>query len=466
MRRLVSLTGIIVLVALAMTIAPPLTEGQFATNTPSAAEADDETAATEPATDDSDTASTGGSLFATNTPAGPTDIPTTTPSPTATLTATATPSATPTVTNTPTNTPTPTPTPIGPFSYPDGINPLTGLPYPNDEAANRRNLIVKISNFPPIVRPQHGLNSADVVYEYEAEGGVTRFAAIFRSVAPERVGSVRSARLMDIDLSIMYQALLAYSGTSEPIQQLLLDNENLDFKLVSPIVGVEESQSNNCESSVFCRNTSLDVPREHTLFGNAQLMWDEATRRNINTGYKAFGFAFGEDPDPNGIPANDVFIEWWGQTNARWQYDEDTRRYYRYTEGVPHYDAATGEQVWVDNLVILQVEHKRRPDLFPEGATYESLDVDLVGQNVAYLIRDGQSYDGYWRRRDEELGSALQIIYGDNTPIKMKPGRTWVTVVRGLGNATLNEELVDTEATATVIAQTPTATPFDPNPDS
>ena len=52
---------------------------------------------------------------------------------------------------------------------------MTGLPYPNEEVRARRNLIVKISNHPPIVRPQHGVNAADLVFEYEAEGNVTRF---------------------------------------------------------------------------------------------------------------------------------------------------------------------------------------------------------------------------------------------------------------------------------------------------
>ena len=82
---------------------------------------------------------------------------------------------------------------VGPWDYPHGINPLTGLPYPNDEALKRRNLIVKVSNWPPRVRPQHAVNQADLVYEYEAEGGVTRFAAIYRNNAPEQVGSIRSA---------------------------------------------------------------------------------------------------------------------------------------------------------------------------------------------------------------------------------------------------------------------------------
>jgi hypothetical protein len=135
------------------------------------------------------------------------------------------------------------------------------MPYPSDEALARRNLIVKISNYPPVVRPQRGVNSADVVYEYEAEGGVTRFAAIFRSQLPEEVGSIRSARLIDIELVNMYAALLAYSGTSEPIQEILLSSD-FAFQLLSPSIG------DNCADVGFCRDEMMgeDVAFEHTLF--------------------------------------------------------------------------------------------------------------------------------------------------------------------------------------------------------
>ena len=104
--------------------------------------------------------------------------PTNTPRPTATNTATLTPTAsfTPTATAThtpsptPTFTPSPTATIVGPDEYPEDYNPLTGLPYPNEAAMNRRTLIVKVSNFPEVVRPQTGLDKADIVIEYEVEG--------------------------------------------------------------------------------------------------------------------------------------------------------------------------------------------------------------------------------------------------------------------------------------------------------
>src|SRR5947208_555196 len=80
--------------------------------------------------------------------------PTLVRTPTLAFTATRTPRPS----RTPTLTPTITPTTIGPLSYPENINPLTGQPYPNAEAKNRRNLIVKVSNYTPLVRPQSGLS--------------------------------------------------------------------------------------------------------------------------------------------------------------------------------------------------------------------------------------------------------------------------------------------------------------------
>lgn len=438
-------------------------------------------------------------VLATNTPLGPsatptliptatlTSTPTVTPSSTATFTPTFTPTSTPTNTPTPTDTPSPTPTPNGPFSYPEGVNPLTGLMYPNAEAQARRNLIVKISNFPPVVRPQHGLNAADVVWEYEVEGGVTRFAAIFRSNAPTRVGAVRSARLLDLELTQMYDAMLAYSGTSEPIQRLIISAPWV-FRSFTPLKG------DNCENAGFCRFPQDGLALEHTMFLDTTVLYNLATERGVNTGYRARGFAFTDQPDANGAPSEDVFIDWYGQVDARWQYDAVSGRWLRFTDGVPHFDAADGQQVWADNIVILEVEHNDRPEIFPEDASYRSVEIRLWEQGRAYLFRDGQYYQGYWQRRCDadnpaleataeatadpastlnwetnplwvertcfsEDGTALQLIYGAQIPMMMKPGRTWVEVVRWFGDVVISQQQIDVAATATQLAGTPTATP-------
>ena len=453
MRKTASVLVIIICsLSLLMSIASAQdTDIIFATNTPNSANIDP---------------------FVTNTPSGPTSTPTTPPSatftPTPTVTATFTPSATPTATDTPT----PTPIPFGPNVFPEGINALTGLPFPDEASAARRNLLVKISNFPPEVRPQSGINQADVVWEYEVEGGVTRFAAIFRSQSPDHVGPVRSGRLMDLELVPMYQSLFLYSGASEPVQQMFMRSP-WGLQIISPSVG------DNCEEAGFCRFPRDGVAFEHTLYVDLNVAWDRATRRGVNTGYRSRGFAFNETPDPAGTPANDIYIDWYGHISARWQYDPATGRYLRYTDDVPHMDALDNTQLWADNIIVLEVEHEERPDLFEPESRSASQQIDLWDQGRAYLFRDGVYYQGFWRRAcDANLaetptpvvgatvdrcysreGTAIQIIYGNNQSIMMKPGRTWVEVVRFIGNAVIDTNYADMAATGTAIQLGATPSP-------
>jgi hypothetical protein len=408
--------------------------------------------------------------FATNTPPGPTATPTAT----ATATFTATPSPTPTPTAT--LTPSPTATLVGPARYPDGFNSLTGLPYPNEEAMNRRNLLVKISNFPPEVRPQSGLNQADVVWEYEVEGGVTRFAAIFRSNTPSHVGPVRSGRLMDLELVPMYEALFAYSGASEPVQQMFM-RAPWAFQILSPSVG------DNCEEAGFCRFPREGLAFEHTLYLDTAQAWARAERRQVNQPFRARGFAFSEVRSEGGTPANDMFIDWYGRISARWQYNAATERYLRYTDGVPHFDAADGEQLWADNIVVLEVPHQERGDLFEPESRSASQQINLWDQGRAYVFRDGVYYTGFWRRPCDlqleetptpvvgepqercysNMGTALQLVFGNNAPIMLKPGRTYVQVVRFLGDAAISETLADMSATGTSVFLSATPTPIRPS---
>ncbi len=399
-------------------------------------------------------------IFATNTPSGPTVTPsltaTFTETPTATPTLTETPTATATFTNTPTptNTPSPTPTPNGPISYPEGINTLTGLPFTSEEAANRRNLLVKISNAPAIVRPQSGLNSADVVFEYEVEGGLTRFAAVFRENTPTHVGPVRSGRLVDFELVPMLEALFAYSGSSEPIRQLAL-NVDWGFQIISPQFG------DNCEEAGFCRFPDGDLAFEHTLYLDTSVAWPLGTRRTAILGRRVKGFAFAETPNPDGRPANDLYLDWYGATDGRWQYDPATERYVRYTEGVPHYDRADGQQLWTDNIIVLEAPHVERPDLFEPESRSASQEIQLWGSGRCYVFRDGVYYEGYWERANREPGTGLRLYYGNYVDIMLKPGRSYVEIVRWLGDVGVSTEYADMVGTSTQIAlsATPTNTP-------
>jgi hypothetical protein len=101
--------------------------------------------------------------------------------------------------------------------------------------------------------------------------------------------------LLDLELIPMYHALLAYSGTSQPIQNLILSSEYV-YQTFSPQKG------DNCEDAGFCRFPVDGLPFEHTLFLDTRILYEKATAREVNVGYRANGFAFNDVPDAGGSP--------------------------------------------------------------------------------------------------------------------------------------------------------------------
>jgi len=396
----------------------------------------------------------------TNTPRATTP-PTNTPRPSATpsSTPTGTATATPLPTQTPTATPSPTPTLVGPDDYPANFNPLTGLPYPNAEAAARRNLIVKVSNFPEIVRPQSGLDKADIVFEYEVEGGATRFAAIYRSQGTDFVGSIRSARLLDLELVMMFDGLLAYSGSNEWIRQYILDSD-WKWRALSPHLGV------NCPP--FCRYPQDGKAFEHTLFGNTYQMWEVATERQVNEGLPGRGFAFSDTPDPGGAAAADIFIGSYNKRqDTRWQYNPSDGRYYRWNSSLPHLDAVTGKQLAADNIVVLAAEHIDRPDIYESETGGTVIETALWGSGDAYVFRDGRWYEGTWWHTRGRTGLWLTYPGGEES-IHLKPGQTWIEVVRpymwGVAVQAEPEKIYATQTQSAALTATAIAPYITPSP--
>ena len=87
---------------------------------------------------------------------------------------------------------------------------LTGLAGP-DDAQWKPIVVVKVENN-SLVRPQTGLESADLIFEELVEGGASRFAAVFQSNIPDEVGPVRSVRHVDVSLAAPIADVFVFSG--------------------------------------------------------------------------------------------------------------------------------------------------------------------------------------------------------------------------------------------------------------
>ena len=158
------------------------------------------------------------------------------------------------------------------------------------EGTNGPVLAVKIDDT-NAAHPQIGLEDADVVYIEQVEGGLTRLAAIFSSVIPERVGPVRSARISDIDILSQYgRVAFAYSGAQ---------------KKLLPVINAANLQNLGAQAqppSIYTTDPNRIQPFAMVL--RADLLMAKVVEKNYQiTPAKNVGWSFGDAPE-GGKPLN------------------------------------------------------------------------------------------------------------------------------------------------------------------
>ncbi len=302
-----------------------------------------------------------------------------------------------------------------------GRNPLTGEVVDDPAALERRPIAVKLSNAPAdYTRPQAGLNDADIIYEHWTEGAVTRFTAIFYDTVPPNVGPVRSARLIDLELPAMYDAMLAFSGASVGVNQRLNASDFSDRLLRASEPG-------------FYRTGDTEKPFEHTLYIRLDQLWQAVGDKGLNRA-PTFGAynAFSEVPPAGGSPASKINIDYRTE-KVEWQWDETIGKYRRWMDFEEHLDANTEEQVTVANVIYLTPYHVNDANICEQinngVCAALSIEIQLWGSGPAVVFRDGQRYDVTWQR--EGRNDMLTFTDASGAPFPLQIGNSWVQVVPG-----------------------------------
>jgi len=342
-----------------------------------------------------------------------------TPTPTRTRVPTSTPL--PTFTPSPTFTPTPAFTPT-PTPWPANVNPLTGEVVADPGLLDRVPVAIKISNWPgQYVRPQAGINSADLIYEHYNEGWfASRWTAIYLGKDPLRVGPVRSGRLIDLELPAIYKAVFACWGFSDGVKEIFRDSDLYPDRVVS------YSLPETVDPDPFYRDFSRDVPLEHTGYTDAGRVRAWAEAHGISGRQPLEGMVFSEKPMVAGQPASYVLVPY-RSLDAEWRYDEASGRYLRWSDGEPHTDALDGQQLSAANVVVLYVPHWDTDIVEEPHSGALSIQFALWDSNRAAIFRDGVRIDGFWQRwkRDD----MLTLTDEQGNPIPLKIGNTFFEVV-------------------------------------
>lgn len=329
-------------------------------------------------------------------------------------------------------------TPVGPQPTADpNIDPLTGLAVRDAKLLDRRPLVIKISNYPREIRPQYGLNEADVVFEYYIEWLDTRFVGVFYGENAQQIGPVRSGRYFDEHLTRMYRAYYVFNF-ADPREYSYFLGGDLQKWLVVPGYGecppfFQDRVSRNI----------TDVLHYETYFDSTRFNDCLAADDADNTHQTLRGGSFSLTPPSGGATVDRVYTYYTRCSYNYWQYDATTGHYLRYQEVSPDQspahiddcsdtpqtyaplnDALVNQQVTADNVVELFVSHTFLNAGEQQDEVYH---INLVDSGKAFVFRDGLGYPARWLRTD--IDQPLLLTTEAGQPLDLRPGRTFFEVI-------------------------------------
>lgn len=326
------------------------------------------------------------------------------------------------------------------------LNPLTGLPVADALALERRPMLVKVSNHGPVIRPQSGLSFADHVWEHVMEGyQLTRYTAVYYGQTPERVGSVRSTRLIDVEhLVPMYGGILVTSGGSTNRQR-----PNTPPRIEERLRSTDWARRVVSESYIgdaaytkpylnrLANIPRAGVPRYHRLFAFPAEIWKLMSAKGLNDRQPLSGLVFDTNLPPAGVPTLEVDVDFPAKGPKHiWEYDAVLGKWRSWTQeqnvrrpgpAQPDVDYLTGNQLAFDNLVVIYANHADSDFIEDEAFNLKSVGVNLLGEGRAVLLRDGLRFEGVWKRYAPD--QLMQVFDVGGVALAYKPGTIWYHVI-------------------------------------
>lgn len=312
--------------------------------------------------------------------------------------------------------PEPDPDPEPEVYVPAGTNPLTGEPMEPD-FENDRPVAVMFNNL-KAAQPQLGISQADIIYEVPAEGGITRMLGVFQSLEGiGTLGSIRSSRPYYLELALGHDALYVHAGGSPEAYKDI------------PAWGVDHMDGVNggSDAKIFWRDAERrkTMDYEHTLVTSGEKIQEYAAahfRTEHKEGYIC-PHTFAEDGTPtNGAAAAQVTLKFSNYKTGVFDYDATTGRYLASQYGGPYTDGATGEQVAVTNVLVLETSISEIP-----GDTYGRLTVNLTGKGSGTYFCGGKCVPIQWSKADRN--SPFIYTLADGSPLTLGQGKSYVCII-------------------------------------
>ncbi|MDO4871891.1 MAG: DUF3048 domain-containing protein [bacterium] len=280
---------------------------------------------------------------------------------------------------------------------------LSGLEVDSAEKVNAPVIGVMIENSPN-ARPQSGLAEAEVVFEAIAEGGITRFLALYQQNHPDLIGPVRSLRTYYLDWVSGFDAGIAHVGGSGDALARVRDGSHRDldqFRL----------------AGLYWRASDRRAP--HNVYTTFENLANHGRSQGWNNS-NFEGFAFKEDSKSESPNASQIQIVLSGaQYNTFYNYNGECNCYSRGQAGAAHLDREKG-YILPKNVVALKMD-------MTLGADGLHNYYSTIGSGAAVIFRDGNAEVATWQKESESAPLKLKNANGED--VKLNRGQTWLVAV-------------------------------------
>lgn len=304
-----------------------------------------------------------------------------------------------------------------PEEPPKFYSPLTGVEVADESLTKRPVTAIMLENSPD-ARPQSGLKDAGIVYEAVAEGGITRFNALYQESRPGLIGPVRSLRPYYTEWAAAYDPAVAHIGGSHRALQMVRGGG----------YGVDLDQFFN--PGAYWRSSDRYAPH------NVYTSFDRLDALNAEKGKTSSNFtpfprievpaenkkkpAQSEEPAPAPTATSiDIDVSS-GAYHVNYDYDAASQTYLRKQGGEPHMDREAG-QIQPRVVVAIKVAMSLG---FEDGYREQ---ITTTGSGEAYVFQNGTAIQGTWSK--ESPTAPLILKDSEGKEIKLARGQTWITAL-------------------------------------
>lgn len=287
-------------------------------------------------------------------------------------------------------------------------NPLTGVEELTSDKTQNRPVAIMVNNLSTAQKVQTGLTKADIVYETEVEGGITRLLAVYHDISEvEKIGTVRSARYAYIDLAMGHNAIYIHHG-QDPTYAAPHLKDTQTLALSTNNAGYREKNG---------------LASEHTLYGYGKKIWKHLTDNGYNTKLTKVtnwqNFADSETNITYTNIANTVNVPFSNSYKSVFKYDATSGKYIRFFKTTERKDYFTNESEYFKNVFVLITNISDYSDGYHRK-------IDLSSGKGYYCV-NGTYTPIKWSKGNSS--SSLVFTNEDGTPLTVNQGNSWVCIM-------------------------------------